>query len=387
MRFLPLLWSALWRRKPRTIFTGLSIIVAFILFGLLQAFNTAINSGVEVAGADRLMTTGKYSLTQVLPYGYYQQIRNVEGVKSVTHASWFGGIYQEERNFFPQFPADISTYLDIYPEILIPEDQRQAMMNTKTGAIVSVDLARRFGWKVGDRIPIRSTIWPQQNNDNAWEFDLVGVFDAPTPAQRAQQDVMLFHHDYFDDARLFGNGTVGWYITQVEDPGEMVSVANRIDALFANSPNPVKTQTEKAFNQNFVKQMGDIGFIISSIMGAVLFTLLLLTGNTMMQSVRERIPELAVLKTIGFHDWQVLLFVLAEAGLMCILSAAIGLAAANTLIPIMVPNLPAGFSGMEMKAQDFLNGLTMAALLALLVGALPALRAMRLQIVDALSGH
>lgn len=387
MKFLPLLWAALWRRKPRTIYTGLSIVVSFLLFGLLQAFNSAINSGVEVSGADRLITVGKYSLTQLLPYGYYNQIRNVEGVAAVTHATWFGGVYQVERNFFPQFPADVGSYLEIYPEILLPEAQKQALLETRTGAIVAKSLADRFGWKVGDKIPIQATIWPKADRSNAWEFDLVGIFDARTAAERGQQEMLLFRHDYFDEARQFGRGTVGWFIVRARDPGRLAEVAGRIDALFANSPNPTKTQGEKAFNQGFIKQLGDIGFIISSIMGAVLFTLLMLTGNTMMQSVRERVPELAVLKTLGYTDRQVLGLVLAESGLMCIVSALLGLGLAATLIPLLAPRLPSGFAGMELKPLVFLEGLGIAAVLALLVGALPAHRAMRLDIVTALQGH
>ena len=187
MKYFPLLWAALWRRKPRTIYTGLSIIVSFLLFGLLQAFNAAINSGVEVSGADRLVTTGEYSLTQVLPFSYYQQIKNIEGVAMVTHASWFGGVYQSERNFFAQFPSDIATYLEVYPEIIIAPEQKKKILETRTGAIVAKTLADRFGWKLGDRIPIQATIWPQADRSNAWEFDLVGIFDARTAAERGAQ--------------------------------------------------------------------------------------------------------------------------------------------------------------------------------------------------------
>jgi putative ABC transport system permease protein len=387
MKFLPLLWGALMRRKPRTIFTGLSILVSFLLFALLQAFNQGFNSGVEMSDENRLVTTGKYSLTQVLPISYYQQIKGVEGVTETTHASWFGGVYQNERNFFGQFPADVETYLKLYPEIILPAEQRQALLNTRTGAIVAKTLADRFGWKVGDRVPIQATIWPKADRSNSWEFDLVGIFDAATPAERAQQEFMLFRYDYFDEARQFGKGTVGWFITRVSDPAQMPAVAKHIDALFANSPNPTKTQSEKAFNQAFIKQMGDIGLIISSIMGAVLFTLLMLTGNTMMQSVRERVPELAVLKTIGFRDRQVLALVLAESGLLCLLFAAAGIGLGAVLIPLMTPHLPGGFAGMELRADAIAEGLAIAALLAVLVGFLPALRAMRLDIVNALSGH
>jgi putative ABC transport system permease protein len=220
-----------------------------------------------------------------------------------------------------------------------------------------------------------------------WTFDLVGIFDTATAATRAYHEYLLFNHEYFDEARLFGKGTVGWFVSKVAPGAPPNQVASRIDALFANSPSPTKTQTEKAFNQSFVKQMGDIGFIVSSIMGAVLFTLLMLTGNTMMQSVRERVPELAVLKTIGFRDGQVLALVLAESGLLCLVSALIGIGLAAFIIPAMAPHLPGGFSGMELKVPVILKGIGIAALLAALVGALPARRAMRLDIVNALAAH
>lgn len=387
MKYLPLLWAALWRRKPRTVFTSLSIIVSFLLYGLLAALNQAFNAGVEVSHADRLVTTGKYSLTQILPYAYYQQIRDIDGVAQATHASWFGGIYQNERNFFAQFPADVESYLDLYPEILLPADQRSELQQTRNGVLVAKSLADRFGWSLGDTVPIQSTIWPKADGSNTWEFRIVGIFDAATPAQRAQVEMMLIRHDYFDEARQFAKGFTGWFVTRVDKGANVAEVAERIDALFENSPNPTRTQNEKAFNQSFVKQMGDIGFIVTSIMGAVLFTLLMLTGNTMMQSVRERVPELAVLKTLGYRDRQVLLLVLAESGLLCVLSALIGLGIALLLLPAIVTQLPGGFSGMALKPLDALEGLGIACLLALLVGALPARRAMRVDIVSAMGGR
>ncbi len=387
MKFLPLLWAALLRRKPRTIFTSLSIIVAFLLYALLQAFNQAFNSGVEIAGADRLVTTGKYSLTQILPYSYWQQIKNIEGTKTVSFASWFGGVYQTERNFFGQFPVDMESYLSLYPEIIVAPEQRQALRQQRTGVAVAKTLADRFDWKLGDRIPIQATIWPKADGSNNWEFDVVAIFDTATAAQRGQYEMMLIQHEYFDQARQFAKGTVGWFVTEVEDPSMSIEVARQIDALFANSPNPTKTQTEKAFNGAFIKQMGDISLIISSIMGAVLFTLLMLTGNTMMQSVRERVPELAILKTLGFKDWQVLALVLAESGLLCVLAAGVGIGLAALIVPMLAGNLPGGFSGMQLRWDAAIEGLGIAALLAALVGALPAFRAMRLDIVNALGGH
>jgi putative ABC transport system permease protein len=379
-------WAALWRRKPRTIFTMLSILVAFLLYALLSAVNAAFNAGVEIAGADRLITTGRYSLTQVLPFGHLQQAQAVPGVASVAGQSWFGGYYQKESNFFPQFPTQIEPYLEMYPEIVLPEDQKQAMLTTRTGAIIAKTLADRFGFKIGDRIPIIAGIWPLADGSNNWEFDLVGIFDTKNPKERSMYEMMLFHHEYFDEARQFGRGTIGWIVIRTEDPDRNEEIVDAVDKLFANSPNETRTETERAFNQSFIKQMGDIGLILSSIIGAVFFTLLFLTGNTMMQSVRERVPELAVLKTLGYSDRGVLALVLAESLALCLIAALAGIALAGVLLPGIAAKLP-GFSGLTLKPAAFAGAMGLAVLLALIVGLPPALRAMRLKIVDALAAH
>ncbi len=386
MKYFPLVWAALWRRRPRTIFTMLSIVVAFLLYALLSGVNAAFNAGVEMAGADRLVTTGRYSLTQVLPEGHLQQVRSLPGVHSVASQSWFGGYYQKESNFFPQFPTEIEPYLAMYPEMVLPEDQKQALLKNRTGAIIAKTLADRYGFKIGDRIPIIAGIWPLANGSNNWEFDLVGIFDTRNPKDRSMFEMMLFHHDYFDEARQFGKGTIGWMVIKVDDSSKNAEMVKKVDALFANSPNETRTDTEKAFNQSFVKQMGDIGLILSSIIGAVFFTLLFLTGNTMMQSVRERVPELAVLKTLGYSDLQVLGLVLAESLALCLIAALVGVGLAALLLPGIAAKLP-GFSGLTLTPAAFFAALGLAALLALIVGLPPALRAMRLQIVDALAAH
>ncbi|MCI0749170.1 MAG: ABC transporter permease, partial [Nevskiales bacterium] len=208
MKYFPLIWAALWRSKPRTILTMLSIVVAFLLYGLLQSVLQAFNAGANLAGADRLITTGKYSLTQLNPIGYVQQIQAVPGVKRVVFASWFGGIYQDEKNFFGQFPTDPEPYLELYSEILLPQAQKEAFLNTRTGAIVAKILADRYGWKIGDKIPLLSSLWPRADGSTAWEFDLVGVFDTQDPAARSQHEYMLFRHDYFDEARQYSKGLV-----------------------------------------------------------------------------------------------------------------------------------------------------------------------------------
>ena len=386
MKYFPLVWAALMRRKLRTIFTMLSIVVAFLLYALLSGVNAAFNAGVEIAGADRLITTGRYSLTQVLPFGHIQQVQGLPGVASVAGQSWFGGYYQKESNFFPQFPTQLEPYLAMYPEIVLPEEQKRALLATRTGAIVAKTVADRFGFKIGDRIPIIAGIWPLAGGSNNWEFELVGIFDTANPKDRSLYEMMLFHHEYFDEARQFGKGTVGWLVVRTRDQSQNEQIVKQIDDLFANSPNETRTQTEKAFNQSFVKQMGDIGLIMSSIIGAVFFTLLFLTGNTMMQSVRERVPELAVLKTLGFPDKGVLALVLAESLALCLIAALAGIALAGLLLPGIAAKLP-GFSGLTLSWSVTAGAVGLAVLLAVVVGLPPAWRAMRLQIVDALAGR
>ncbi|AXQ27910.1 ABC transporter permease [Solimonas sp. K1W22B-7] len=383
MKYFPLIWSALWRKKPRTIYTMLSIVVAFLLFGMLQAVAVGMTKSIEISGADRLFTAGKFSFTEILPIGYYARIKSVPGVTLVSHANWFGGVYQDEKNFFAQFAVDHETYLEMYPEFIVSDEAKALWARTRTGALVGVGLARKFGWKIGDRVPVQAAIWPKRDGRNDWQFDIVGFIDTKDEATRNQTEMMLFRFDYFDEARQFGQGYTGWYLEKVADPAQAGSVAAAIDRQFANSPKETRTDSEKAFNQSFMKQMGDIQLIIQSILGAVFFTLLFLTGNTMMQSVRERIPELAVLKTIGFSDRSVLGLVLTESLLLCLIAALVGLGVATLLMPGLAAKVP----GLRMEPEVWFMGVGVAVALAVVVGFPPAWRAMRLDIVNALAGH
>lgn len=381
MKFLPLVWAALLRKKARTILTLLSIIVAFLLFGMLDAVRVAFTVHDTLEGAGRLVVSSKLSIIQPLPYADLAQIRRVPGVERVAFANWFGGIYQDRKNFFANFAVS-PNYLDLYPEFVLPEDQRQAFLETRTGAIVGANLAKRYNFRVGDKIPLQATIFPHKNGDNTWTFDLVGIYHTREARDRNQEDQMLFHYDYFDEGRTFGHGTVGWYMVKIADPGRAQQVAQAIDRLFANSADETKTQTEKQFTLDFVRQVGDIGLIVSSIMGAVFFTILLLTGNTMSQAVRERIPELAVLKTIGFSNTSVLWLVLGESLLLAVIGGSIGL----VLAMAGAGALSAAFRGgaFAVGAQSWLTGFMIMLVLGTAVGLPPAWRAMRLRIVDAL---
>ena len=381
MKFLALVWGNLKRKKVRTILTLLSILVAFILFAYLAAIRQALSQGVDVAGVDRLVVRHKVSIIQFLPGSYEADMEELSNVAEATHSTWFGGIYQEPRNFFPQFPVKPEEYLGMYPEFLLPEDQRQAWFRTRTGAIIGRATADRFGFEVGDKVPIQATIWTHSGGERTWEFDVVGIYDGAEPGTDTTQ--FLFHYDYFDEARDFARGSVGWYIVRVADPEAAVQVAAAIDDTFANSPAETKAETEGAFVQGFADQVGNIGAIIQAVLAAVFFTILLVAGNTMAQSVRERTGELAVLKAMGFTDGQVLGLVLMEALTIAALGGFLGLGLAWMMISAGDPTgglLPIFF----LPQKDIIIGVFLVVGLGLATGLLPALQAGRLRIADAL---
>ena len=369
------------RHRLRTTLTLLSIVVAFVLFGYLAAIRKAFQMGVSVAGADRLVVRHKVSIIQPLPISYKAVMQQIPGVAAVTHATWFGGIYKDPKNFFAQIPVVPDEYMAMYPEFLLPKAQMDAWKRTRTGAIAGRKTAQKFGWKVGDRIPLQATIWRTKDGGNLWPLDLVGIYDGKFKETDTTQ--LLFRYDYFDENRIFGQGIVGWYIIRIKDPAHAEQIARAIDDRFANSTYETKTETEKAFMKAFADQMGNIGKIVTFILTAVFFTILLVAGNTMAQSVRERVAELGVMKAVGFSDAQVLMMVLAESCIIAIAGGAIGLALAWMLIARGDPTggaLPMFF----FPTRDLLIGIAFVLLLGLFSGLLPAIQAMRLNTVDAL---
>ena len=387
MRYLPLLWAGLFRKKTRTVLTLLSIVVAFALFGLLQAVEVAFESGADAADAKRLLTTARYSIIEPLPMAYQRRIEQVPGVVGVAYADWFGAKYQNESNAFPVFAVDPARYLDMYPEFTIDHAQRETFARTRTGAVAGKRLADRFGWRVGQKLPISSEIHPKTDGSMNWEFDLVGIIDADDPAVRGNTDMVLINVAYFDEARQIGRGKTGWYIVRVADSTQARSISATIDGLFTNSPDETKTQPEKEFAIGFAKQIGDIGALVTRILIAVFFTILILTGNTMAQSIRERIPELAILKTLGFSDGKVTALVIAEAVLLLVLGGGIGMGAAVAAMPALNASTGGRFPPLFVGVETWLLAAAVAALVALCIGLPPALRANRLKIIDALSGH
>jgi putative ABC transport system permease protein len=381
MKFLPLIWGNLLRRKLRSLLTVLCILVAFILYGYLAAIGRALDQGVNVAGADRLLVRHKVSITQPLPESYKARMARLPGVKAVTHFSWFGGIYQDPKNFFGQMPVLPEEFLDMYPEYLLPDEQREAWLRTRDGAIVGRRTANRFGWKIGDRIPLQGTVWRKKGGEVMWDFEIVGIYDG---AKQGTDDTNLyFRYDYFDESRSFGRGLVGWYAVRVTDPEHAADVAERIDEEFANSPSETKTETENAFLRGWARQIGDITTIIVAVLVPVFITILLVAGNTMAQSVRERTDELGVLKAVGFTNAQVLGLVLGESCFLAALGGVIGLTVAWFLISAGDPTkgaLPIFYFPTENLAMGV--GLIFA--LGFAAGILPAAQAMRLRVAEAL---
>lgn len=379
MKYLPLIWRNLLRRKFRTIFTFGCIFISFVLFGFLMIVRTAFTLGVDFAGVDRLWLYDKVSIIQPLPVSYHQKILQTPGVAQSAYCMWFGGTYQGKTSQFGTFATDIQRYLDVYPEFKVPPEQLKAALADQQGAIVGKDTAQKYGWKVGDRVPIGADIW-FPTVGQTWYFNIDGIYDGAATVDKTQ---FLFHYKYFDETRRSGKGTVNWYVVKISDPSTAASVAATLDATFENSESETKTAPEKAVIADFAKQTGDIGGMITAILSVVFFIILLVTANTMAQSVRERTSELAVLKTLGFPDRRILGLVLAESLVIAVVAGWTALAAMfllvgrgsfNTaMLPVFI------FSG-----QALALGGALAVLLGLVAGALPAVTAMRLRITDAL---
>jgi len=377
MKYARLVLSNLFRKKIRTTLTVGSFAVALFLFGLLAVVRGAFNQGLEVAGADRLVVVNKVSIIQPLPISYKERLAQVPGVKQVTHANWFGGVYQDERNFFPQFAIDEDSYHQMFPEFIVSNDQWKAWLDDREGAIVGDDLVKRFGWKIGDRVPIKGTIFP-----GTWEFNLRGIYHGTRPADDTTQ--FWFHYKFLEEREnAYWKGLIGWYTIRIDDPDNAVRVAKAVDDMFANSPWETKTDTEKSFAAGFVKQAGNIGLIIMSIGAVVFFTLLLVTGNTMAIAVRERTRELAVLKAVGFSDRFVLFLVLFESLAVAIIGGGLGLLLAK-LMTLRGDPTKGMLPFFYLPPQAIMLGVLAALAVGIAAGIFPALSAMRLRVADAL---
>ena len=376
----------LFRKRTRTMLTLLSVIMAFLLFGLLQSVSTVFNAGEDFVGAARLFVQARVSFTSPLPVSMLPKLAAIPGVARVAQQQWFGGVWQENTPLI-MFSTDPQRYHAVYPEFVMPDAQWQAFEHTRTGLVVGKQLADQYQWKIGQKVPIASNIYPQKNGSKAWTFDLVGIFDGKDDNWKKRTNFALIQQDYFDEANQFGvKGRTNFFVLRLTPGADAAQISKTVDAMFENSPDETKTQTEKDFNISFVKQIGDIGLIVRWILFAVFFTLLLVVGNTMAQSVRERIPELAVLKTLGFTDGGVLGFVLAEAFALCLFGGVLGLLLAS-LAGGMVEKSTGGQWQLALTGWVWLLGIAAIVLMSLAVGLLPGLRARRLRIVDALAGR
>lgn len=380
MKFLHLLWANLQRKRLRTWLTLASIVVAFLLFGILQTMRAALTGGADLAGVDRLVTIHKVSLIQSLPQSYLNRVRGVEGVRVAMSHDWFGGVYQDDRNQVVAMTADPNLFFEVYPEYPLPEEQRAAWRADRTGAIVGHVIAERFGWKVGDTIPLRSNIYTKSDGSNVWDLKIVGIFNATN----GDNNSIYFQYDYLNESRSFGRDQIGWIVMRIKDTDRSAEIARTVDALFANSSTETKTSTEKAFVQGFANQMGNIGAIVTAVASAVFFTMLLVIANTMGQSVRERTNELAVMKTLGFSSFQVTAMVLFESLLLTVLGAVIGLGVAAAAASGLGKAMQQFFPTLGMPSNTYVIGALLAVGLGALAGALPCAQAWQLKIVDAL---
>ena len=379
MKLLSLLWRNLLRKPTRTSLTFASLVIAFLLFMLLQAISDAFSGGVSLEGMDRIVIDSKYSMTDNLPLAYVQQIRSLDEVDQVTNMSWFGGYYKEPRESFATYPVDPESYFEVFNEQSISADTLDRFKRIRVSAVASEALAAQYAWKPGDRIPITQDIFPQNNGSWTWQFELAGTFEY------SGGQLLLINYDYFNEAVIgWGRDQVGWLVGRVADPTNINATIQVIDGLFENSSDPTRSTTEDEYRRQFASQLGDIGTISAMILMAVFFTIILLTGNTAAQAFAERVPELAVMKTLGFPDRSVTMLVLAEAVVLCVLGGAVGVVIAFLLEPVLNANLAGMLGGFDMSAQNTLYALGLAALLGLVIGAYPAVSAKRLTIVDAL---
>ena len=388
MKYLHLVWAALFRRKARTFLTLASIMAAFLLFGLLDGIRTAyVQIGQTAQGAQRLQTSSLLSFMDTLPLALRSRIALVDGVADVTWANWFLATYQNDRNQIFAF-AVAGNYLDLYPEYGVSDEARAGFARTRTGILVGQDTARRFDWEVGDRVPLLSSIYPNSDGSMDWEFDVVGILSEAEGADYPLANVViLMRYDYFEEATPYVNGDVGWYISRVADLRQSDRIARDIDALSANSRHETRTMSEQAAMASQVRQLADVGLIVGSIMGAVFFTLLLLTGNTMAQAVRERTSEIGVLKTLGFTSTSVLLMILAESVLLVVIGGVAGLGLAMLAGPAVGQASGGMITLPPVGLDSWLLGLALMVGIGIVIGLLPAWRGMRLPIVDALAGR
>ena len=380
MKYLPLLWANLRRKRMRTLLTFLSVVVAFLLFGLLEAVSYALTGGAELAGQDRLVTQHRVSLIQYLPKNYLDRIRTLEGVKVATSQDWFGGIYRDDRNQITATAVEPDSFFEVYPEFAVSPEQMKTWRSTRTATIVGRDIAERFGWKVGDKVPLRSNIFRKRDGGDTWDLDVIGIYYV----ENGDNTNLFLQYDYLNEARTYGHDEVGWIIMRIDDPNRAPAIEGAIDALFANSSTETRTTTESAFLQSFANQMGNIGRIVTIVAAAVFFTMLLVTANAMAQSVRERVRDIAVMRTLGFSNSSVVSLVLVEGLTITVLGGVVGLWLGDALAKTVGKQMQQFLPLMMTPPNSYLTGMILAVGLGVLSCAIPCLQVSRLEVVDQL---
>jgi putative ABC transport system permease protein len=381
-RWLPLVWANLRRRKLRLVFTFISILLAFLMFGMLDALRTSLSQAVNLAGADRLMLQSKVNITVSNPRSHYEKVKAVPGVRAVAPFNWFGGVYKDSKQQIQVQVTDPEEFMKVYPEVHLKPEELAAWKNDRQAIVIGQGLADLYGWKVGQRIPLRSDIWRKLDGSDTWEFNIVGIYTVEGSGWDKRS--AMFQYDYFNESLQYGKDMVGWMVIKVANPDDSEKIANRIDAMFANSSNETKTATERVFIKQFLDQVGNIGLILVSVTTAVFFTMLLVTANTMAQSVRERTNEIGVLKTLGFSGESILSLVLIESLVLTFAGGLVGLGVAWFAAKGLGAAIKDYFPLFQVGTNTILVGLALMLLFGLITGLWPALTAMRLKIVDAL---
>jgi putative ABC transport system permease protein len=383
MKYLPLIWAGLWRKRVRTVLTLLAVVVPFALFGLLHGFAAAIDGIIDAMSDTRLRTMSRVNITQPLPLAHRARMEAVPGVDEVSYYNFFAGYYQDRSNSVQVGAIDVASFNVVYPDIQMDPQYVDAMLRTRNGALVGEDLAAERAWKIGDRIPLGSAVWTRKDGAESWDFEIVGSYRSPSG--KVPTNELWVNYDYFDEARAAANGTVTLYFLKIHDSSKAAAIAEQVDALFANSTFETQTQSEKDWLRAQIAQIGNISLFVNGIIAAAMLAFLFVSGNTMMQSVRERIPELAVLKTYGFSDTAVMALVLAESVVLCGVAAALGIGIAAVLTPSIFREIGAG--GLSLPVSVVITGFGLAVAYAAVSAALPVLRAQRLSVVDALAGR
>ncbi len=380
MKYLPLLWANLRRKPLRTTLTFASVVVAFLLFGLLEAVNYALTGGADLAGQDRLVTQHHVSIILSLPGSYLARIRAVDGVRSATSYNWFGGFIRDESNQITTYAVDHESFFDVYPEFAPPESQVKTWLTTRTSVVVGSEVAKQYGWKVGDRVPLRSAFARHRDGSDTWDVDVAGIYDI----KDGDNSNIFLRYDYFNEARNFDRDSIGWVVLRVADPRRGPEISKKIDSFFANSSAETKTTSESAFLQGYANMMGNIGAIVSAVAAAVFFTMLLVTANAMAQSVRERVREIAVMRTIGFSNGGIVTLVLLEGLAITVIGGALGLWSGDAVARSIGARLAQYLPLMFMPPNAFVIGALLAVGLGALSCALPCAQVWRLEIVEQL---